>query len=385
MSAQPDSHDETAALLRDAAADFLAHEHSRERLRGIYQGESPIRREVWRQFAQQGWLSLRWPEALGGTGLDLSTAAVLAEQLGRHVVPEPFVASAAMPAALAQALAHGDAAAAWQALAEGCAEGITLTALAWQDDAQTLAPQTTARAERVAGGYRLGARKFGVVAASLADVFLVTAELEGAPALWQVPRDAAGVSMQVHPTSDGSNVAVVDFEGVQLPAQALLAHGPEVEEALERAIDEALVLTAAQLIGVADAALELTLDYLRTRVQFGRHIGSFQAMQHAAVDVRLQLVLARAGLRAALNRHAADPLAASTRAAIAAAKARASDAALQAGRFGVQAHGAIGFAAESDIGLYLKAALRLAAWLGNGSQQRERYGRFAGIHDEANE
>lgn len=381
MHTPMDSDNETAALLRDAAADFLAHEHSRERLRGIDSDRSAVSRDVWRQLAQQGWLSLRWPETLGGAGLGLRPACVLAEQLGRHVMPEPFVPCAAMPAVLAEHLSRHGSESCWQIIADGCASGDTLTALAWQDDAQTLEPKTLAQATPVSGGYRLQARKHGVIAASMADSLLVTAALEGEPALWHVPRTTAGLSLQTHVSSDGGTLSLVDFDSVTLPDHALLARGAIVDHALERTIDEALLLTTAQLIGVAEAALDLTLEYLRTRVQFGQRIGSFQSLQHAAVDVRLQTVLARAAQHAALQRQASAPGASHARAAIAAAKARASDAALLAGRFGVQAHGAIGFAAESDIGLYLKAALRLAAYLGNGSQQRERHGLLAGLHE----
>lgn len=381
MTPLPNSDDETIALLKDAAATFLASEHSRERLRSIYEGRSALSLNAWRQFAEQGWLSLRWPEALGGAGLGLAQASVLAEQFGCHLVPEPFVTSAVMPAVLAERLAPSAAAPGWQAIADGCAGGRSLAAMAWQHCPDSLEPDTTTQAEPAGGAHVLNGSKHGVIAASVADAFLVTALLDGEPALWHIPRDQPGVSLRSHVTSDGSTVAVVTFTDVALHRDMLLARGPALREALTQAIDEGMLLMASHLIGMADAALELTLDFMRTRAQFGRHIGSFQALQHAAVDVRLQLVLARAARHAAICRHAAAPSAAETRAAIAAAKARASDAALLSGRFGVQMHGAIGFAAESDIGLYLKSALRLAACLGNGSQQRERYGRLTGIHE----
>lgn len=371
--------DETTALLRQAADDFLRQEHSRERLREIDEVRFAVSREMWSRFAGQGWLSLRWPEALGGAGLGTDAAAALAEQFGRHLVPEPMVACAAMPGVLAAHLGGSDRLA-WQALCEGCSSGVSLAALAWQDDAQSLQPGSAARAEPAGRGFRLYGRKYGAVGAAVADSLLVFATVDGEAALWQVPAHAEGLLLRTSVTSEGGTVSVADFDDVALPASALLARGEQVVAALERAVDEGLVLASAQLIGIAQAAIDMTLDYLRTRVQFGQHIGSFQAMQHGAVDVQMQLVLARAAQHTALQRLAAAPQARETRAAIAAAKARASEAALQAGRFGVQAHGAIGYAAESDIGLYLKAALRLAAYLGSPSQQRERHGQLSGLH-----
>lgn len=376
-----ESKSETVTLLRDAVADFLEHEHSRERLRDIDERRDALSRDFWRQLAQQGWLALRWPESLDGAGLDVRTISVVAEQWGRRVVPEPLVQCAVMPAVLAEHLADGTAKAAWAALAQACISGETLVAPAWQDTLQTLDAHTTARAEAAPGGWRLSARKYGVVGASIADALLVTAQLEGAPALWLVPRDAKGLALHTNVGSDGGTVSALHLDGVQLSAQALLAHGKAVSQALEHAIDEALLLLSAQLIGVASAALDQTLDYMRLREQFGHRIGSFQAMQHAAVDARLQVTLARASLRSALQRHAGTPGDDATRAAIAAAKARASDTALLCGRFAVQAHGAIGFAAESGVGQYLKSAIRLAACLGNAGAQRERHGRLTYLYE----
>lgn len=373
---------ETATMLNDAAAHFLSSEHSRERLRAIYDNRSALSLNIWRQMAEQGWLSLRWPVFLGGAGLDLYAASVLAEQFGRHLVPEPFETSAAMPAALAEFLAGDAMSPNWKALVDQSISGSGLTAIAWQDTLDTLNARPTARVLNTSNGLALNARKYGVIAASVADAFVVTALSDDEPALWLIPRTTRGITLRDHLTSDGSTVSEIDFNGTPLTSEMLLARGPLLESALAYAIDEAMLLTVSRLIGIAEGAFALTLDYLRTREQFGKRIGSFQALQHAAVDVRLQIVLARASRQAALGQHAATPLTADTRAAIAAAKARASDAALLAGRYGVQMHGALGYAAEADIGLYLKSALRLAAYLGNGDQQRERYGKLAQLHEQ---
>lgn len=374
-----DAQDETQILLRDSVQDFLNQEHRLERLQELYQGKSVLDRRLWAAMAEQGWLAMRLPEALGGSALEPVHAAIVAEQFGRHAVPEPWLSCAVMPALLASRLSEN---AGWQPLTDGLVDGSHVTTLAWQEEARSLDPSfvTTVAERRSDGTYRLRGQKSGVACGSFADSLLVTALLDGDMSLWRVVREADGVSLVDTLTSDGASVAVASFDDVPLSREALLAQGPAVSAALSAALDEAQLLAAWHLVGLAFRALEITLEYQRTRVQFGQHIGSFQSMQHLSVDVKLQQALARAACQSALRRHAQAPDSAAARAAIAAAKARASDAALLAGRFGVQAHGAIGFAAEASIGCYLKAALRWAAFLGNGSHHRRQYALHADLH-----
>jgi 3-oxochol-4-en-24-oyl-CoA dehydrogenase len=157
-----------------------------------------------------------------------------------------------------------------------------------------------------------------------------------------------------------------------------VADPPRAEECLRLAIDAALVGTSAELVGIMDRVLELTLDYLRTRKQFGRAIGSFQALQHRAVDVWIQKELSRAAVASAVR--ALDDPAAAARAQSAAAsgaKARAAGAALALCKEALQMHGAIGYTDEYDLGLYFNRALTLSAWLGNAADRRRRYGELA--------
>ena len=364
--------DDTERLLADSAASFLANQDCLARLRAARPGMPAYSPATWAELAAQGWLALRLPEALGGSGLGLRHALCLTEAFGRRLLPEPYIGSALMPAVLAQQLPGAPA---WVPVTRGLVDGQHRTSVAWQADPQALQPafhglHAEARGERLV----LEGLRHGVVAAPFADCLLVSASLEGAPALILVGRDSPGLASEDVDTSDGGSLSMLRFTGVAVPAAAVLARGEPVAQALSAAIAEATLATAAQLLGVASAALDVTLDYLRIRVQFGQAIGSFQSLQHSAADVRIEQALARAACQGALARHEADAVSAATAAAIAAAKARASDAALLAGRFGVQAHGAIGFTTEADVGWYLKAALRLAASLGNGSQQRRVYG-----------
>lgn len=373
--------DDTERLLADSGQTFLVREQGAERLRALQSGQRVGDRAFWQRLAAQGWLALLLPESLGGSGLATRHAGVLARAFGRHVVPEPFIACSAMPAMLRAQLSTIDGAAGWQTLEAGLLGGAHVSTLAWQESAQSLDPAMGGTVVRrdAESRLRLDGLKHAVVCPSFADSLLVTATFDGAPSLWCVPVRAAGVVMHEQPTSDGGTLAAIRFDAVGLDADAALARGHAVTGALQRTIDGALLLCAAQLDGMATQALALTLEHLRTRVQFDQHIGSFQSLQHMAVDLRVQTALAAASYRSALRQHHDAPGTPATQAAISAAKARAGDTALLAGRFGVQAHGAIGFAAEAAIGLYLKAAIRLAAWLGNGSLHRQRFGVHSGL------
>lgn len=370
--------DDTERLLADSAQAFLTQEHGAPRLRALQSGERVGDRAFWRQLAAQGWLTLLLPESLGGSGLAIRHAGVLAHAFGRHVMPEPFVACGAMPALL---LSRLEAGAAGRAVLQGLADGSHVATIAWQESPQTLSPAMDGTVVRrgTDGRFRLDGAKLLVVCPSFADDLLVTATLDGAPSLWRVPVRDAGVTLHEQPTSDGGTLASVRLDAVGLDADAKLASGPSVTDALRHMIDGALMLCSAQLNGIATQALALTLEHLRTRVQFDQHIGSFQSLQHMAVDLRVQTALAAASGQSALRQHEDAPGSATAQAAISAAKARASDTALLAGRFGVQAHGAIGYAAEASIGLHLKAAIRFAAWLGNGSFHRQRFGVHRGL------
>ncbi|GAA5236466.1 acyl-CoA dehydrogenase [Verticiella sediminum] len=372
-----DSRDETSILLEDSADEFLSHRFDPQRLRAQYQARSGYDRTFWAELAGQGWLALRLPEAMGGSELGIEHVAVLAHALGRHAAPDPFVACAVMPAVLATAAGSADTSS-WRRIAAGQVTGKAVSTVAWQEGpfALDVGLPTTRAQRRQEGGFLLSGCKCQVVAGDWADILLVSASLDGEAALFAVQRTAPGVHVEGRLTSDGGTIATIEFRDLELPPDALLASGAPCLASLQQAVDEAMLATAAQLLGLADRAFEITLEYLRTRVQFGHPIGSFQALQHMAVDVRIGLALAAAACGAAVRLQSGQPGSTAARAAVAAAKARTSDTALLAGRFGVQAHGAIGFAAEADIGCYLKSAIRLAAWLGNGTQQRLRVARI---------
>ncbi|MBI2318660.1 MAG: acyl-CoA dehydrogenase, partial [Betaproteobacteria bacterium] len=212
------------------------------------------------------------------------------------------------------------------------------------------------------------------VGAPGADAFVVAARSTGGIELYWIARDAAGLACEPEPLADGSASARLTFRAVDAPDGTRVASAQTARSALEIALDHALLAASAELLGVMDSVLDKTLDYLRTRVQFGKPIGSFQALQHRAVDLYIQKELTRAALDAA-GATLEDPgrSAAERSAAASGAKARASQAALAICGEALQMHGAIGFTDEYDLGLYFKRALVLSASLGNAGAHRRRY------------
>lgn len=365
--------DDTLRMLRDSAADFATLDAARvRRLRGTAPG---FEREVWREMAQMGWLGILIPEEYGGLGLKLEAPAIILEQLGRALYPEPYAASA-VTATLA--LLHGDNIELKQRLLPRLAAGDIVASLAWQDGRGGLDLDQCAVTARERGGALVLDGECRFVAAPGADAFIVAARSARGLELHWIARDAPGLSRAAEARADGSASARLRFAAVAAPAAARVAAAEAARACLQLAIDHATLAASAELLGVMDCALAMTLDYLRTRVQFGKPIGSFQALQHRAVDMYIQKELTRATLGAAVALVDQEDCTPERRTAAASgAKARASQAALTICKEALQMHGAIGYTDEYDLGLYFNRALVLSAWLGNASAHRSRYATLA--------
>jgi alkylation response protein AidB-like acyl-CoA dehydrogenase len=364
--------DDTLRMLRDSAAAFAALDAARvRRLRG---GQPGFERAVWQEMAAMGWLGILVPEEHGGLDLGFPAAVIVCEQLGRALYPEPYSASAVCATL---ALLHGDHAALKARLLPRLAAGELIASLAWQDARGGLDVAQSAVAVRAQGG-RLaleGMSRFVPVPG--ADAFLVSARAAQGIELYWVERDAPGLACESEARADGSASARLEFRGVQVSPDSRVASAAAAQASLQLALDYAALAASAELLGLMEGALALTLDYLRTRVQFGKPIGSFQALQHRAVDLYIQKELTRAALEAAVAASCAPGCTPARRAAGASgAKARASQAALAICSESLQLHGAIGFTDEYDLGLYLNRALTLSAALGNAGAHRSRYAEF---------
>lgn len=328
-------------------------------------------RERWRQLAELGWLAIAVPEHLGGGGAGPDVAAVLTEAAGQVGSPEPLVAGAFLPLAWLSALASTPAV---DSVLAGVVDGSVLAVPAWQPHSGALdCSDIPVALTSDSGGVTLSGRASWVPLAD-ADLLLVLAAEYGEPHLVAVPAGQDGVDTRALSLADGGRWAEVEFSSTRLPSDAVLARGDEVAEALVAAVDLALVLVAAELTGLSQRALDLTLEHLRTRRQFGRALGTFQSAQHASVDMYIQVRLARAALGAAVAQwHRPGVSTAQRRASASGAKARACSAARQVTTKAVHLHGALGFSDEYELGRYVNRALVLSSFLGNADDHRRRY------------
>jgi alkylation response protein AidB-like acyl-CoA dehydrogenase len=345
-----EDHTERIRMIRDSAG-AIAATGDLKRVRALRYREPGFDRAVWRQMCELGWVALRVPEAAGGSGLGMREYCALAEECGAGLIPEPLV-----PCSLAARVLKG-------AELDRLIAGDTIIIPAWQDRANSLA---------LAGGTtfrdgRLSGRKVFVPMAAGADAFLVSAD----DALALVARDA--VSLTIDRTQDGGHYGTITFDGA--PAQPIAGD-------LAEAVEEATLATAAYLLGVMERAFAMTLTYLKTRQQFGKPIGSFQAPAHRAADLKIQVALTRASVEAAAATLDTSSAAAVRRAAVSRAKARASDAAMRVTREAIQLHGGIGYTDEYDVGLYLRKAMVLANLFGSAALHRARYAELATEDDD---
>lgn len=368
--------EEQLQMLRDSAADVVARGADFKRLRGRRGTLPGFDEALLPQMAELGWLGILVPESHGGLGLGLTEMATVLEELGAGLMADPLV-----PVALAtRVIAHANGWSGAGARLSAAVEGRELPVAAWQEESGSIDPSVIdTRAEPVADGWRLYGRKRFVAAAAAAAGFIVSARVgEGARLFW-VDAGAPGLRMSNEWRADQTPSGVLTLDGVDVAAAAQIASDLRP---LAHALDEACVLAAAEMLGVARASLQMALTYMRTRVQFGRPIGGFQALQHKAADLYVQQELIRAVLQDALRTFegaGADDGLATARIA-SRCKARASEAGVRVTREVIQLHGAIGFTDEHDAGLYLKRALVLSAWLGNASAHRAR---FAMLQDRA--
>lgn len=361
-----DDEDGTLSMLRESVASFAAQHPGPRGLRTRRAAGGDLDRELWAAMAEAGWLGLLVSPDDGGLGLTLREQAVLSEALGRALVTEPL----AQLAVFASTLLRGAQPSAERTrLIRGIADGSCLVTSAWQGaDGEPAPLQATPQG----GGVALdGKAHFVTAPASATDVIVLAASHEG-PMLVSVPAGCEGVLASTRPTIDGSRLGVLDFHLCKVASASIIARGNSVTALIDEAVDTTRLALAAELAGVASQALEMAVAYTKQRVQFGKPIASFQAIQHRLVDMWGDAEFACAAVVNAVERVLAVNGAAGKLATLA-AKARAGDAAVTITRRAIHLYGAMGFTDECDIGLYMKRAINLNATLGQPESLRLQF------------
>jgi len=367
-------HTEERRMLADSLNRFIAEQYTFEARNRIAATPEGMSATFWQQFAElgvPGALVREQDGGFGGGGFDI---AVVFEALGRGLVVEPLLGSAVLAA---EAIAHAGNEA-QRAHLEGIVDGSVIAAFAHDEPGSHYEMARLAtRAERQGDGWVLNGAKAVVAQGEAAHFFVVSARVEGAIddeagiALFVVPADAPGLTITGSPSIDGGRVAELKFDNVALGANDVLGEAGQGYATLERAIGRGVLALCAESLGAMEAAKAATLDYLRTRKQFGMLIGSFQALQHRMADLLLEVEQARSAVINAAAALDADRL--TRERALSAAK-------MSIGRIGtlvaqecIQLHGGIGMTWELPLAHYAKRIVMIDHQLGDEDHHLQRY------------
>lgn len=354
--------DQEQELLSNTAAAFVKRASPPGRIRKLRDDPLGYSPDLWKQMAEMGWLGMPFPESAGGLGRPFVDVSLVLEHLGASLVPEPFVPSVLL-AGLAIARAGGPAQ--WEQFLGPMIEGRTTLALAHDErDSRFSTTQLSTRAERDGDGWRLTGQKVFVLNGHAADLLVVSARSAAGISLFAVDRASPGVQVTPVSTIDSRRAALIVLDGVRVTSERLLGLEGGALPVLDAVMDVAAAAACAEGVGVARTMLQMTLDHLKTREQFNAKIGSFQVLQHRAVDMFIEMELARSiTIAACIKADDKDP--AERRAATSAAKAQLA----VSGRFvayqALQLHGGIGITEEHDIGLYFKRMQALNTLFGD--------------------
>ncbi|MGH6870246.1 MAG: acyl-CoA dehydrogenase family protein [Rhizomicrobium sp.] len=357
---------EEQTMLRDAAKSWVSGKSPVTQFRKLRDSANAdgFDRAAWKEMAEMGWAGIIIPEEFGGSGMGYQTLGLVLEETGRTLTASPLVSTALVATS---ALLLGGSEAQKREWLPRIAEGKAIATLA-VDEGPHHAPEKLAfEARKTGGGYTLNGRKVFVLDGATADLVIVAAR----NGLFLVPGDAKGLTRTALRSVDSRGVANLEFQDVEVPAVAMMS-----ADVLDAVLDRARAGLAAEMLGSATQSFETTLDYLKTRVQFGQVIGTFQALQHRAAKMFTDLELTRSCVEAALA--AIDRNANDVAALASLAKAKASELAHLVSNEMVQMHGGIGMTDAHDSGLYLKRARAAEASFGGASYHRDRYARLMG-------
>ncbi|MEM8606875.1 MAG: acyl-CoA dehydrogenase family protein [Myxococcota bacterium] len=378
MSATPSMvlNDEQQMLAK-TAHEFVTHRAPASRIRTFRDAGDDVgfSRELWAEMADLGWLGLQIPERYDGLGLGFFDLCVVLEAAGRELMPEPFVSTLLLGA---QALMLGGSDAQKEAILPSIASGRAWVAVGYEEQGargDIRRVQTTANA--TPAGFELSGEKVQVLDAHVAHHLLVSAKMEdGTVSLFLVDPQSAGVTVTRQFRIDGQNAAIVTLNRCAVSEDAIVGMRGEGIALLVRVLDHAAIGLSAHMLGAAEQAFEDTLAYLKEREQFDAPIGSFQALQHRAVDLYTELALLRSAVLAAARSVDEQPEDLAKRSAL--ANALASDTFLHVAKEAIQMHGGIGVTDEHDIGFYIKRAQATYMTFGDPAQQRRRWAELHG-------
>ncbi|WP_068073677.1 acyl-CoA dehydrogenase family protein [Novosphingobium lentum] len=374
-------HTDDQAMLADTVTGFMASEGAiKPQLRHWRDIGCPdgFGHALWKQFAEMGLTGMLAGEADGGLGMGHVEAGIVLAEIGRNLTPSPFLTTAVMGVT---ALSGGSDDLKGRYL-PGIIAGETVLAMAIDEGGKHRPERIALKAEKAGNGFRLSGAKDFVVYGASADALIVAARTSGSDSdadgitLFAVPRGAGGLSHDSQRLVDSSMASHVHFDGVELDGDAVIGDIDDGRALLQKVLLAGRAGAAAELTGVAAGAFDMTTAYLKTRKQFGKLIGEFQALQHRAAHLYSEIEIATAA--AIKAQQLLDGGSDKADLMVSVAKAKAGRACNLAVREGVQMHGGVGMTDEYDIGLYMKRDRALAEFMGDPYYHAERVARLSG-------
>jgi pimeloyl-CoA dehydrogenase small subunit len=369
-------YSEDQVLLKDSVDRFVQDNYGFEQRKKIVATDEGFSAKNWSQFAELGWLGMPFPEDFGGLGGTPVETMIVLEAFGSGLVLEPYIPTVVLGGG---AITFGGSDAQKQAILPGVAEGKTKLALAFAErqSRYNLADVET-RAKKDGSGYVLNGAKGVVLGAPSADKFVVVARTDGDArdkqgiTLFLVDKGATGVRVRGYPTADGGRAGELYLENVKLGEDAVLGTVGEGLPVLEKVIDYGIAAICAEAVGAMKAMNDLTLNYIKTREQFGQPIGKFQVLQHRMVDMFIAHEEAKSMAMMAAMRVAEDD-AKERKRVISAAKVQIGKSGRFVGQQGIQLHGGIGMTEEYAAGHYFKRLTMIERSFGDTDYHLERF------------
>ncbi len=370
---------EEQSMLRDSARGFISDKAPVSHLRQLRDAKdvSGFSRELWKAFAEMGFAGLLVPEAFGGSGLGCVEAGIIMEEIGRTLMPSPYLATSVLAAS---ALARGGSEAQKSQYLPKISAGSLLAALAIDEGAKHRPLMTKLQAVRSGNGFRLSGDKALVVDGHIADLLIVAARSAGSAGerdgltLFLVDPKTKGVAVERTAMVDAHNAARIEFANVEVDADHVLGEVDQGGALLDGVLNIGRGAVAAEMVGLSEEVFGRTVTYLKERKQFGKLIGEFQALQHRAAELYIDIEITRAAVLKALQ--TLDGNFDHAGAAVAVAKARAGTTATLAVQEGVQMHGGMGMTDQFDIGFFMKRARVCQELFGDSNYHADQLARM---------
>lgn len=372
---------EEQSMLRDSARGLISDKAPVAHLRKLRDDKdgTGFSRDLWKTFAEMGFAGLLVPEEFGGSGLGAVEAGVVMEEIGRTLMPSPFLSTGVVAAT---ALTRGGNAAQKSEYLTRLAKGDLIASLAVDEGAKHRPMKTAMQAVRSGNGFKLKGAKAFVVDGHASDLLIVAARTAGQPrerdglTLFLVDPKAKGIEIERTAMVDAHNAARIVFNDVDVTADGVLGEVDQGGALLEGILNVGRAAVASEMVGVSEEAFTRTVTYLKERKQFGKLIGEFQALQHRAAHLYTEIEITKAAVMKALQ--ALDSDFDKAGAAVAVAKAKAGSTATLAVQEAVQMHGGVGMTDAFDIGFFMKRARVCQELFGDTAYHAEQLARLKG-------